>query len=332
MTKGRKTGGRKKIIGNCAVEGCLRILDSRGLCTLHYHRLRAHGTTDLINRGKTKTSVIHDWRTRDGYGSLPPEWKNDFWQFYKDVGEKPSKNHYLRKKDVSKPYSKDNFIWLKFIKREPGEDELTWRKRKWQQRLKNKPVLREYGSLFRGLLKATGISLEEYSRIYLHKSLEQSQLCAICGNFETAFNQRSKKEARLALDHCHKTHKIRDLLCSRCNRALGKLEESVIIIQAMITYIEKYRSSPTGITYQQRKNLDFFYNTKQKERMVCEICKKPETLRHKSGSIYRLSVDHCHKTNVVRGLLCARCNTTLGRMKESIPYLTSMIKYLEKHA
>jgi hypothetical protein len=35
----------------------------------------------------------------------------------------------------------------------------------------------------------------------------------------------------------------------------------------------------------------------------CAICKKPE-----SSFKFRLSVDHNHKTGLVRGLLCYRCN------------------------
>ncbi len=41
--------------------------------------------------------------------------------------------------------------------------------------------------------------------------------------------------------------------------------------------------------------------------------------------------DHCHKTKVVRGILCAGCNQALGNVKESIPRLGALIRYLEKH-
>lgn len=39
----------------------------------------------------------------------------------------------------------------------------------------------------------------------------------------------------------------------------------------------------------------------------CGICKK-----HQTEFIKNLSVDHCHKTNVIRGLLCHKCNLDLG--------------------
>jgi hypothetical protein len=39
---------------------------------------------------------------------------------------------------------------------------------------------------------------------------------------------------------------------------------------------------------------------------VCAICKKAEPARR------RYAVDHDHRTGVVRGLLCTRCNNALG--------------------
>lgn len=44
----------------------------------------------------------------------------------------------------------------------------------------------------------------------------------------------------------------------------------------------------------------------------------------------RLSVDHCHKTGRIRGLLCSQCNTTLGRVGDSIEKLKGLISYLER--
>lgn len=42
---------------------------------------------------------------------------------------------------------------------------------------------------------------------------------------------------------------------------------------------------------------------------VCAICKEP------NQDFRRMHVDHCHKTLRVRGLLCIRCNTTLGMIE-----------------
>lgn len=41
-------------------------------------------------------------------------------------------------------------------------------------------------------------------------------------------------------------------------------------------------------------------------------------------------LDHCHKTNTVRGLLCHYCNIALGCFSDSIDFLQSAITYLKK--
>ncbi len=56
---------------------------------------------------------------------------------------------------------------------------------------------------------------------------------------------------------------------------------------------------------------------------VCAICGKQEKNR-------RLAVDHCHKTGKIRGLLCALCNTAIGKFNDDVNLLTKAIKYLKK--
>lgn len=59
---------------------------------------------------------------------------------------------------------------------------------------------------------------------------------------------------------------------------------------------------------------------------VCAICSDPP-----SGRTKRLSVDHCHNTGIVRGLLCNRCNRSLGLLKDDREVLKKAIKYLDQH-
>lgn len=62
---------------------------------------------------------------------------------------------------------------------------------------------------------------------------------------------------------------------------------------------------------------------------VCAICKKEETRKsRKKGDICRLMIDHCHASNIVRGLLCDSCNKMLGHAKDSIEILEEGIRYL----
>ena len=75
------------------------------------------------------------------------------------------------------------------------------------------------------------------------------------------------------------------------------------------------------------------YDAKLNEQnFVCEICKNPETSYDSRLKLTkRLAIDHCHETGKIRGLLCGKCNLTLGRMNENIEHLQSMINYIIKY-
>lgn len=76
-----------------------------------------------------------------------------------------------------------------------------------------------------------GITANQYNAM-----LEaQKGLCQICGK------RPSGRFKRLAVDHCHKTNKIRGLLCSRCNRAIGALEDSSEVLSQAVRYLEKFK-------------------------------------------------------------------------------------------
>ena len=55
---------------------------------------------------------------------------------------------------------------------------------------------------------------------------------------------------------------------------------------------------------------------------VCAICKTP--------SSKRLAIDHDHKTQKVRGLLCIPCNLAIGNLKDSAANAISVAGYLLK--
>jgi len=68
-----------------------------------------------------------------------------------------------------------------------------------------------------------------------------------------------------------------------------------------------------------------YNNILESQSGVCAICFKTcETNQ-------RLSVDHCHNTGKIRGLLCNKCNTALGQMMDSVENLRNAAEYLEKH-
>jgi hypothetical protein len=78
-------------------------------------------------------------------------------------------------------------------------------------------------------------------------------------------------------------------------------------------YARKYRY---GIDPKQLSKI------KKSQDHKCAICQ--EKLKRK------FSVDHCHKFNFVRGLLCYNCNTALGKFKDDINVLNKAALYILK--
>ena len=79
------------------------------------------------------------------------------------------------------------------------------------------------------------------------------------------------------------------------------------------------KNNPEKVKLTKRKNMlkkygvtiESYDQMLSKQNHSCNIC-----LKHESEFDIRLSVDHCHKTGRVRGLLCQACNTMLGKWKD----------------
>lgn len=83
-------------------------------------------------------------------------------------------------------------------------------------------------------LKKFGLNEEQYAKILLR----QNNGCAIC-NTGTGHYSKSNIKCRLAVDHDHKTGKVRGLLCNSCNRALGLLKDSITNLQSAVVYLKE---------------------------------------------------------------------------------------------
>lgn len=75
------------------------------------------------------------------------------------------------------------------------------------------------------LKQVFGITLEDYNKLLS----EQGGVCKICLGKDS--------DRMLAVDHCHTTGKIRGLLCQKCNRAIGQLDDSIERLKRAIIYL-----------------------------------------------------------------------------------------------
>lgn len=73
-----------------------------------------------------------------------------------------------------------------------------------------------------------GIGIQEYEHMLLH----QDRKCIICHYPLTP--------DKTVVDHCHKTGKVRGLLCKHCNSAIGFLKEDIGTALRAIQYIYEH--------------------------------------------------------------------------------------------
>jgi hypothetical protein len=98
---------------------------------------------------------------------------------------------------------------------------------------------------------------------------------------------------------------------------------------SVLSHQRKWRKEhPDNVKNVRLKNsfgitLDDYNKMFQNQRGCCLICGK-----HQSNLVRRLSVDHNHKTERIRGLLCSKCNCILGNCDEKIDILQSAVDYL----
>lgn len=81
---------------------------------------------------------------------------------------------------------------------------------------------------FKEKLRRKNLSVEYLDYIKLIE--KQKNLCAIC--------LLPEKTKSLAIDHDHKTMKVRGLLCQKCNRGIGLFSDNQTLLKRAIEYLQ----------------------------------------------------------------------------------------------
>lgn len=87
----------------------------------------------------------------------------------------------------------------------------------------------------RQYLRQHGLTFKDYERMLK----EQSGCCAICLRDTPAPN------LFFSVDHCHRTGKVRGLLCSMCNLGLGNFKDNRDSLQNAIDYLTRNTATLT---------------------------------------------------------------------------------------
>lgn len=79
-----------------------------------------------------------------------------------------------------------------------------------------------------------GITVEDYQAMFD----SQNGVCKLCGLEETTRISRGEGIRSLAVDHDHKTGKVRGLLCHQCNVVLGQYEKHKDLFPKFQEYLD----------------------------------------------------------------------------------------------
>ena len=143
-------------------------------------------------------------------------------------------------------------------------------------------------------------NLKSYCKSYYHNNNEKQKKKAI--NYYELNKENYKKKNKEYREKNIESIKAQQKKWNDANK--DKLKNN--------RYVKKY-----DITLEQYEEL--LYNQKNK----CKICGT-----HENELNYKLVVDHCHDNGIVRGLLCSKCNSMLGFVKDNVEVLENAIKYL----
>lgn len=123
----------------------------------------------------------------------------------------------------------------------------------------------------------------------------------------------NNKEQRLAYQKQYREKNI-EKIKAQSARNYEKRKEAHNVTTRNNTLKRKY-----GLTIPQWEELF------ESQGRACAICGETDV----GAENQKFHTDHCHSTNVVRGILCHSCNTGLGKFKDNVETLKAAIKYLE---
>jgi len=142
----------------------------------------------------------------------------------KERSRKYSREHPEKAKERSKKRQREHLNEVREYSRKYYREHID-ESRKWHRKYRER-----YPYYFAewSCQRSYGITLEEKNRMIEN----QEGKCLICGN---EFKDSKDKH----VDHCHKTNRVRGILCSHCNSGIGFFQDNVNILQKAIKYLEK---------------------------------------------------------------------------------------------
>lgn len=157
-------------------------------------------------------------------------------------------------------------------------------------------------------VKKYGLCVTHYNRFRIHGHTNlicATKNCDICGTEFSVFGSS-----------------VITSYCSLPCRAKGHTKKN-LARASTAEYMKRYKWAHRLRKYSMTP--EQYEDVRAKQGGRCSICD-----RHETELEERLVIDHCHKTNVMRGLLCRLCNVSLGGFRDNPDMLLRAASYLHE--
>jgi len=153
--------------------------------------------------------------------------------------------------------------------------------------------------------------------------------CTKCSGYKSNGKKRGGKInviKQLAITNNEKFF-IPEKPCKRCNTSKRFTLSSLCVqcskmIKRKPERERQYTLAKFGLSEVDYNNMLIVQNN------LCAICNGPEQrIDPNTKTFKRLSIDHCHLTGKVRGLLCSQCNIGIGNLKHNPEILRKAALY-----
>lgn len=144
--------------------------------------------------------------------------------------------------------------------------------------------------------------------------MKQCSCCKVEKPFEEFQIDRSRRDGFL--------HRCKSCQAARDRRKYGITRDKQIADARRwnVQNPERYRDIQLRRSY--GISLTEYNEMLGRQRGVCAVCRRADERA--------LSVDHCHSTGQVRGLLCGACNRALGILEDDAARVEALAAYLKK--
>jgi hypothetical protein len=168
-------------------------------------------TPEQLEKRQKKLDTQRRYRekNRDNLNEKNREYRKNNKEIVRESNRKWSANNRDKVNEKQRRYAERNKEKLKL--------------KQHQFYLKNKDKVKEFS-----LLRKYNISLEQYKKMLK----DQHNKCLLC---QTKDEDTTSKF--LVVDHCHKTGKVRGLLCNPCNTGIGLFKENIEVLEKTIKYL-----------------------------------------------------------------------------------------------